>query len=744
MQRWGQLITRRRWTILVIAALTSVLAGVCGAGVFGALSDGGFENPDSESAKASEAIVETFGRVDADVLVLYAADGGERIDSPAGERSVTTVVDVLPADLVDSVVTPWNVPAQQAPGLVSNDGGTALVAITLAGDADEDRADAYEQIRPDLDAEGLRTQVGGPSAVFSDVGEQVGADIGRAESLAIPLVLLLSLYVFGSVVSALLPALLGGMAIIGSFAVLRLLTTVTDVSVFAINVIILLGLGLAVDYALFMVSRFREELGRGHDTPGALVATMATAGRTVAFSGLIVTVSLASLLLFPQTFLRSMGFGGMAAVLVAMVLGLTVLPALLAVLGPRVELGALPFLRRGRGRHAAAGGPGAWARIAHAVMRRPVAFLTATVVGLLALGLPFLQVQWTSVDHRVLPEGTQSRTVAERLETEFPAEAGSIASVVVSGADRAEVADYEQRLKSVAGVTDTQTVDSSGDQTLVEVSYPDQAQTEPARELVQGLRNVPPPDGATVLIGGETAALGDLLADLGDTLPWMGLIVVTAMLVLLFLAFGSVVLPVKAVIVNVVSVAASFGVVTWIFQDGNLADTLGFTPLGALDATQPILMLAILFGLSMDYEVFLLSRIRERWDQTHDNTEAVATGLQRTGGIITSAALLLAVVIGAFATSGIVFIKMIGVGMLVAIVLDATVVRALLVPAAMRLMGTANWWAPAPMARWWQRHGLREGGGSGGPGPDSGDANGGDHDVQPQAAAPVDDRILVR
>jgi len=206
-------------------------------------------------------------------------------------------------------------------------------------------------------------------------------------------------------------------------------------------------------------------------------------------------------------------------------------------------------------------------------MRRPVAFLTATVVGLLALGLPFLQVQWTSVDHRVLPEGTQSRTVAERLETEFPAEAGSIASVVVSGADQAEVADYEQRLKSVAGVTDTQTVDSSGDQTLVEVSYPDQAQTEPARELVQGLRNVPPPDGATVLIGGETAALGDLLADLGDTLPWMGLIVVTAMLVLLFLAFGSVVLPVKAVIVNVVSVAASFGVVTWIFQDGNLADT---------------------------------------------------------------------------------------------------------------------------------------------------------------------------
>ncbi len=736
MHRWGQLITRRRWVVLVVSALVAVLAGVWGTGVFAALTDGGFENPASESARADAQIAKSFGRPDADVVVLYTAADGAPAQSPAVERAVADVVDGLPSDVVDKTVTPWTPGAQ---GLVSDDGRTALVAITLAGADDEQRADAYEEIRDDLDAGGLRTEVGGGTAVGSDVGEQVGADIARAESLTIPLVLLLSLFVFGSVVSALLPAAMGGMAIVGSFAVLRLLTTVTDVSVFAINVIILLGLGLAIDYALFMISRFREELDHGRSTPDAVAATMATAGRTVAFSGLTVTVALASLMLFPQTFLRSMGFGGIAAVLVAIGLALTVLPALLAVLGPRVELGRVPFLPRGRrrGRHAAGTGSaasadrGAWARIAGTVMRRPVVFLAVTVGGLLALGIPFLQVQWTSVDYRVLPEGTESRTVAERLETDFAARPGSVASVVVAGADRAGVSAYQERLEAVAGVRDVQTVDSAGGTTLVEVSYVEQAQTEPARQLVQSVRAVPAPPGASVLVGGETAALIDLLDSLTDTLPWMALVVVGAMLVLLFLAFGSVVLPVKAVVVNAISVVASFGVVTWIFQDGNFSDTLGFTPLGALDATQPILMLAILFGLSMDYEVFLLSRIREQWDRTHDNTVAVATGLQRTGGIITSAALLLAVVIGAFSTSGIVFIKMIGVGMLVAILLDATVVRALLVPAAMRLMGTANWWAPGPMARWWQRHGFREGEEAA-------------EDAAPTPARSAEDRILAR
>ncbi len=393
-----------------------------------------------------------------------------------------------------------------------------------------------------------------------------------------------------------------------------------------------------------------------------------------------------------------------------MVTALTMLPALLAVLGPRVNAGRVPFLRRGS---AATTGHGAWARIAHAVMRRPVVVLVVTVAGLLALGLPFLRVEWTSVDYRVLPAGTESRVVSEQVDSDFPTQSGSTALVYLdgvdgSGSDQAAVDAYVSELGAVEGVSEASVSATESGATLVEVSYPYQSQTEEARALVQDVREVPAPPGSETLVGGESANLVDLLDSLAETLPWMGLVVVLAMLVLLFLAFGSLVLPLKAVAVNAISVVASFGVVTWIFQDGNFADTLGFTPLGALDATQPILMLAILFGLSMDYEVFLLSRIREQWDRTGDNTLAVATGLQRTGGIITSAALLLAVVIGAFSTSGITFIKMIGVGMLVAIIVDATVVRALLVPAAMRLMGGANWWAPRPLARWWERHGFRE------------------------------------
>ncbi|MDQ3714948.1 MAG: MMPL family transporter, partial [Actinomycetota bacterium] len=476
------------------------------------------------------------------------------------------------------------------------------------------------------------------------------------------------------------------------------------------NVITLLGVGLAIDYALFVVSRFREELAAGRSTPDAVAVTMATAGRTVMFSGLTVAVSLASLLLFPQVFLRSMGFGGMAAVLVAMVTALTVLPALLAVLGPRVDAGRMPWRRRrvARSKSAAVAENGAWARIARMVMRRPVVVLTTVVVGLLALGLPFLRVEWTGVDERVLPKGTESRVVSEILAAEFPGQDLSHADVVVSGADPGALASYAQALRAVDGVDEVTITEDSRGTTLFDVTYAAVDNSAEGRALVEELRDVAAPDGAETLVGGQSAQLVDLLDSLGDTLPWMGLLVVLAMLVLLFFAFGSLVLPVKAVLVNAISVVASFGVVVWIFQDGNLSELLGFTPLGALDATQPILMLAILFGLSMDYEVFLLSRIREQWDRGADNTTAVAVGLQKTGAIITSAALLLAVVIGAFATSGVTFIKMIGVGMLVAILVDATVVRTLLVPAAMRLMGRANWWAPVPLARWWQRHGFRE------------------------------------
>jgi RND superfamily putative drug exporter len=392
-----------------------------------------------------------------------------------------------------------------------------------------------------------------------------------------------------------------------------------------------------------------------------------------------------------------------------------VLPALLSVLGPRVDaLAVRPLLRR-RERAAASPETGAWARIARSVMRRPVAYAVGVVVVLLALGLPFLRVSFGGIDARALPAGTESRVVAETLDRDFGANAGRPIEAIVtlpepagSAAGQAALSGWTASARALPGVTSAQIADAAGDTARVSVGYSVDPISADARDLVRQLRAVPVPNGGTVLVGGRSAELLDLLDSVGSRLPWMALIVVGSSFVLLFLAFGSVLLPIKAVLMNVLSLTASFGAIVWIFQDGNLSGLLGFTPTGTLEATQPILVLAIVFGLSMDYEVFLMSRIREQYVLTGDNTAAVAAGLQRTGGIITSAALLLIVVIGAFSTSGIAFIKLIGVAMIIAIVVDATVVRALLVPATMRLLGRANWWAPAPLHRVHDRIGFRE------------------------------------
>jgi trehalose monomycolate/heme transporter len=362
--------------------------------------------------------------------------------------------------------------------------------------------------------------------------------------------------------------------------------------------------------------------------------------------------------------------------------------------------------------------PGAWARLAHSVMRRPVAYLLVIVVTLMALGVPFLSARWGSTDQRVLPASAPSRVAADLANADFGGET-STANIVVQGASASQLHAYVGRLGRLSGVASAALIDQratsrsgAGASSLVQVSWPGNGQSGQSQQLVRDLRGVHPGTGASALVGGASAYAVDLIDSIGAHLPWMGALVVAVMFVLLFVAFGSMVLPLKAVVMNVVSLGASFGVVTWIFQDGHLSGLLGFTSPGYLDATQPILMLAIIFGLSMDYEVFLLSRVREEWDRTGENTTAVANGLQHSGRIITSAAMLLAVVIGAFATSGILLMKMIGIGMLVAVLIDATVVRALLVPATMRLLGTANWWAPGPLRRWWERNGIPEPGAS--------------------------------
>jgi RND superfamily putative drug exporter len=713
IERWGAVVARRARAVLLLGLLVTVGAAAYGVGVFDALSQGGFDDPHSESARELTLERDTFGNRSVDVVAVYSSET-LTVDDPAFGRAVADVVAAIPPEAVASVVSYADVDGAPGAAMVSDDRHAAQVLISLAGESQDDYLRAYDVVEPVLEsgASGIETHVAGSFAVYSDVNEITSEDLERAELISMPVVVLLALLIFGSLVAASMPALVGLVAMVGALAVVRALTLVTEVSVFAVNVVSLIGIGLAIDYALFVISRFREELALlPADDPGAprvaIRRTMATAGRTVMFSGLTVAAAMASLLVFPQAFLRSMGYGGVAAVLVAMLAALTVLPAAHGLLGRRVDAGRLPWRRR----RVADEDHGRWAALARGVMRRPVLVMAATVVVLLAVASPFLGVRWGSVDYRVLPPDAPAHRAAQVLVDEFGPETSS-ASLLLDGASQADVASYTTAAERVDGVVDVVPVTAADGVTLLRATWEGNSQTERSQAIVEDLRDLEP-DTGRVLVGGLSAETVDLVDSVGAHLPWMGLIVVGVMLVLLFLAFGSVVLPIKAVVMNLFSLTASFGVVTWIFSDGHLAGLLGFEPQGYLDATNPILMLAILFGLSMDYEVFLLSRVREQWDRSvaaghGDNDLAVATGVQKTGRIITSAALLLGVVIGAFGTSGIVFMKMLGIGMLVALLIDATIGRALLVPATMKLLGDRNWWAPAPMARWWERHGFRD------------------------------------
>jgi uncharacterized membrane protein YdfJ with MMPL/SSD domain len=711
--RWGAFVARRALAVLLAGLAVAVAAGAYGFGVFDHLSQGGFDDPQSESARELTTERDTFGNQNVDVVAVYSSTQLTASD-PAFRSGVEDVVAGLAPGTTTAVIPYYDAP--ESAGLVSEDGHAVQVLISLAGDSQDDYLSNYDELSPTLRApsgSGLDTDLAGEFAVFDDVNEITSADLARAESISMPIVLLLALLIFGSLVAASMPALVGLLAMVGALALVRVITTFTEVSVFSVNVISLLGIGLAIDYALFMISRFREELARlpGDDPQAAATAvqrTMVTAGRTVLFSGLTVAAAMASLLIFPQAFLKSMGYGGMAAVLVAMLAALTVLPATLRLLGRRVDAGRLPWRRRRP--VVVDDAHGRWAALARGVMRRPWLVIAGTVTGLLLLASPFLGATWGSVDYRVLPADAPAHVAFDKL-SEFGPER-STASLLVRGASESEVTAYAERVAGIDGVLGVETVATDDDATLLRASWAGNSQSEQSQELLTSIRAVDPESGA-VLVGGQSAATVDLIDSVGAHLPWMGLIVAGVMLVLLFVAFGSLVLPFKAIVMNLFSITASFGIVTWIFADGHLSGLLGFTPQGFLDATNPILMLAILFGLSMDYEVFLLSRIREQWDRSakdgQSNDLAVVTGVQKTGRIITSAAVLLAVVIGAFALSGIVFMKMLGIGMLVALLIDATVVRALLVPATMKLLGRWNWWAPGPLARWWGRHGFREG-----------------------------------
>jgi uncharacterized membrane protein YdfJ with MMPL/SSD domain len=697
---WGRAVVRFRW-LVVAAGLVLVAVGAgWGTGVFGAMSNGGFDDPASESVRARERIVAEVGRQGADVVVVYTS-ANRTTDDPVFRDAVdAAVARTRQHPAVERVVSTYD---GGGPALVSDDRHATYLAVRLRA---ADDLEAVDALRPLVEASSgdIVTEVGGPTAIFADISQQVSRDIARAELYSMPVLLVLLVLVFRSAVAATMPLLVGGLAIMGAFVVTRLLTYTTEISIFALNVITLMGLGMAVDYALFVVSRFREELASGRDVAPAIQRTMATAGRTVLVSGVTVALALSSLLLFPQVFLRSMGLGGMAAVLVGMLAALTVLPAVLAILGHRVNALRVP-LPRLRARRGSGSG---WERIAYAVMRHPMLVVAGTVVVLALLASPFLRAQFGSADERVLPVGAESRTVSERLDARFPGGGEDAVTVLLSGADQATATGFAGDVARLPGVSRATITAERGASWVISASYADDTAGPAARRIVEDVRALPEPTGAQVLVGGPAAEVKDQLTSLGQRLPWMALLVAVVTMLVLFLAFGSLVLPVKAILMNLVSIGASFGAVVWIFQDGHLSGVLGFTPTGDLEANQLVLMLAILFGLSTDYEVFLLSRVREEWDRTGDNRVSVATGLHRTGAIITSAALLLIIVIGGFATGGITFIKMIGVGMIIAIVVDATIVRTLLVPATMRLLGRANWWLPRPLGAVYRRFGIRE------------------------------------
>jgi uncharacterized membrane protein YdfJ with MMPL/SSD domain len=736
-EAWGRRLYRARRLTLVIALLFAAAAGVWGTGVFGKLDSGNtFTPPNSQSSAESALAASLFGRNSADVVVLFHS-AARTVADPAYRQAVTGYLARIPANEVTKSATYWTSGQQD---LVSADRHSTYAVLQLTGSTDQARETTYNAIKAEFTAgapdAGITAQVGGYTATEVAINDAVSANIARAESISFPVLLILLVIIFGSVVSAIAPLLLGGLAILGSLTVLRLLTLATTVSVYSVNITTILGLGLGIDYGLFIVTRFREELRRqallapGGTTPlqppeksvlapegttslgnaeveRAVARTMATAGRTVLVSGVTVALALSSLMLFQPVFLRSMGYGGVATVAVDVIAALTVLPALLAVLGRRVNaLAVRKSVRVGAVRNEAEGG---WYRLARAVMRRPVAFISVIVIVLLAFGAPFLRVSWGSTDASSLPATSAARQVQEALTNEFPANSTNPIEVVVTGVTSpAQLAAYTAKIDAVPGVTGVQVTARHGSSVRLDAGYGPPSYSPQARQIVTSIRALAPPAHASVLVGGTTAMLVDELSSLGATLPWMALLTAVATFVLLFLAFGSVVLPIKAIVMNILSLSATFGVIVWVFQWGHLSGPLGFTATGTIDPTMPILLLAIVFGLSMDYEVFLLSRIRERYDETGDNTVAVAAGVQRTGGLITSLALLLVVVVALFSASSITFLKLLGVGMIVALVVDAAVVRILLVPATMRLLGRANWWYPGPLRRFYARYGISE------------------------------------
>lgn len=696
LDRLARMVSAHPKRVLNLGVAAFVVAGVLGAGVADRLAPYGADDPDTESVIANERLEEA-GYQEMGVLVLV-----EDVDvrTPAGARAVEEVAaEVRDVDGVGEVV---GYAQTRDDAFVARTGDATYLGIFTEGAGDEGE-DTAKRVAEALEGR-ENVLVGGSSLAQAQVGEKVESDLRRAEIFAFPILFLLSLLFFRSLVAALLPLMVGGLAIVGSFFLLRVADEFSDVSIFALNLITGLGLGLAIDYSLFIVSRYREELARVGPGPEALRRTMTTAGRTVLFSSITVAGAVASLMVFPQRFLYSMGIGGLGVALLSAAIALIILPAVLALLGPRVNALAPRVLQRRAERDARPLEEGFWYRLSRFVMRRPGRVAIASASLLIVLGIPFLSINFTSVDAQVLPTSASARQVDDRIRADFPPYRDTPVELFVEG-DRAAAQRVVERAAALEGVAEAQPPirlqDGNHAVRLIADAPP---LSDRAQDLVRELRA---PDDE-VLVTGFTAGYIDLKESLGDHLPLVFALIAAVTLIVLFAMTGSVILPLKQLVMNLLALSAVFGILVFIFQDGRLEGLLGYTSQGGLEATQPLLLFAVAFGLATDYGVFLLSRIKEARDGGMDNTEAVATGLERTGRIVTAAALLFAVAIGAFVTSEIIFIKELGVGTALAVLIDATIVRALLVPSLMAMLGKWNWWAPAPLKRLHARLGWSE------------------------------------
>jgi uncharacterized membrane protein YdfJ with MMPL/SSD domain len=688
--------------IAIAAVLLFLLAGAIGGSVASRLDPYGADDPATETVKAKEQLQDAGLRVPAVFAVVEdapVARASSRARVEALERGVRRRADVAAVSGYYDT---------HSPAFVSRDGRSSYFVVSLKTTGDKQLQEAGADIADQLAAD-PNVVVGGFAVAQEQVNKQVEEDLRMAELLAFPLLFLLSLLFFRSLVASVLPLMIGGLAIVGTFLILRIASEFASISIFALNLTTALGLGLAIDYSLFIVSRYREEIARSGPGLAAMRRVLATSGRTVFFSSLTVAAALASLLVFPQRFLYSMGLGGALVALFAALISLTVLPAVLTLLGSRVNAGAPKFLRRRAEADTAVDEDGFWYRLSRFVMRRPLPVATLSALLLIVMGLPFLGIKFNTVDPTVLPESASARQAYDTVSERFPPYHETPIWVDVDGGGPGAASKVAARVQRVPGVAEVLPPERlRGGVTAIQAVSAHPFVSDASQATVKEIRAIPPPAGASVLVGGATADFIDFQSSLGEHLPIALAIVIVATLVILFLMTGSVILPIKSLIMNFLNLSAVFGLLVLIFQDGRLEGFLDYSSPGAIEQTMPILLFAVAFGLSTDYAVFLLSRIKEARDNGASDSECVAIGLERTGRIVTAAALLFAVAMGAFATSQIIFIKENGVGTALAVLIDASIVRALLVPSLMELLGKWNWWAPAPLRRLHDRIGISE------------------------------------